>query len=168
MEAIQSLYERVEKVLKGEEIGTVSTGVSDDFNKVAHEFIGYGCFGETIYEALRDKLEDLVGRYISADIVKQDQMWTSCGAVGDLSYVAEELSSILFPSVLEMSHKTKDSILTVDSMYAFIPCTKEDLNAIFERLGDNFKNVYSVNYDIDDIPRDTEMLYKRMLKILPF
>lgn len=167
-EVLRPIYEKVEKILKGEELGTVNIGVSDAFNQVSHEFIGYGCFSETIFNALLISLEDKLMHLRQGGLIKSEEMFVPSGRADSDVDVAYELSTILFPSVFDLIHDKGDGVVkVVDSMYAFVPCDKFALDNVFEVLGDTFRAEYSKLYS-DDVPTNTEKLYNRIMNILPF
>lgn len=157
-EIFQPLYDSVEKVLKGESIGAVNTGIPDAFVEVSKEFIGYNCFGDTIRGALIYRLAGKIANLREQGLIKSDEMFVPNGDVDNDIHVAYELADILFPAVFETSYNKREDVITViDAMYAFLPCTDIDVENVLDILGQTYKDKYEESSFMP--PRTTEDLY---------
>lgn len=153
------LYDSVEKVLKGESIGAVNTGIPDAFVEVSKEFMGYKCFDGIIRGALISRLADRIHDLREQGLVKSEEMFVANGSTELDIDVAYELADILFPAVLETSYKKRDDVITViDSMYAFLPCTVIDVENVLDILGRTYKDKYEECSFMP--PHTTEDLYE--------
>ena len=152
------LYDSVEKVLKGESIGAVNTGIPEAFVEVSKEFMGYKCFGGSIRGALIYRLSDKIQALREQGMIKSEEMFVPNGSAECDLDVAYELADILFPAVLETSYKKRNDVITViDAMYAFLPCTDIDIENVLDILGQTYKEKYKEHSFLT--PRTTEDLY---------
>lgn len=161
-ELLKPLYEKVEKVLKGETIGTINTGMPDAFVEVSKEFIGYHCFGKIIRNALLDQLSNKIQLLREQGIVKSEDICIESGDPDRDMDVALDLSQTLFPSVFCTGYNKGDGYYTViDEMYAFLPCTDWDTRNVCECLGDRFKEEFDKVTPLN--PQTTEDIYKTII-----
>lgn len=143
-EVLKPLYEKVEKVLKGEEIPGVNTGIPEAFVEVSKEFIGYNCFGKVIRNALLHQLANKIQLLREQGIIKPEEICIQYGSPECDTDVALEISQILFPAVFYTSYsKRQGYVQVIDEMYAFLPCTDWVIDGIFEILGSSFIEEYN-------------------------
>lgn len=162
------LYDSVEKVLKGESIGAVNTGIPEAFVEVSKEFMGYKCFNGIIRGALIFRLANRIHDLREQGLVNSEDMFVANGSTEFDIDVAYELADILFPAVLETSYKKRDDVVTViDSMYAFLPCSAIDIENVLDILGKTYREGYEASSFAP--PLTTEDLYEIIVyKGVPF
>lgn len=164
----QSKYERVCSILRGESIGCVNVGDCEEFEKIASDVIGFGCFQKVVFNALINQLVEKIKGYRA--IGAMDEEYVFDVFCEDIDYrFAYQLSGILFPSVLCFCEMSNEKTLTIhDSVYAFRNLDKYDVENIADMFAEDKREYIMEHLETCSTTEDaTELIINGMI-ICPF
>lgn len=158
----------VSSILRGEDIGCVNTGDSNEFDEISKDIIGYGCFKRVVFMALIHRIAAAAKEYRESNLINKDYVFDVFCEDEDYR-LAFQLSGTLFPSVLSMRKCTKEGEYSeIDSVHAFRNIDKYDIENICDIFADNVRDYVKTNLEgIKTTEEATELIINGTITI-PF